>query len=235
MAIFSLFSRFKAYLRRYGFAATIRRTVLAVRRTFFSNRAVLFYCDLSGQTSAALDFPKSLRVEHKRSEFELDPEDLEQIIHVWNPRVARRRLEERFAHGASLWLIRSDNRLAGYGWTLRGGTIEPHYFPLAPYDVHLFDFHVFPVFRGRGMNPLLVRHILKELAAEGARRAFIEAAEWNRAQLSSLGRTPFQCLGRARKWKTFRCTTVWWSDRARPVEQRLCRERFAIAGRQEHV
>jgi ribosomal protein S18 acetylase RimI-like enzyme len=232
MAIFSLFSRFKAYLRRYGFAATVRRTGLAVRRTLFSNRAVLFYCDLSGQSLAPVEFPTSLNVERKRSQVELDAQDAQQIIHVWNPRVARQRLEQRFARGASLWLIKFNDRLAGYGWTLRGATMEPHYFPLGPHDAHLFDFHVYPLFRGQGMNPLLVRHILTELAGEGAGRAFIEAAEWNQAQLSSLGKTPFRCLGHARKWTILRCTTVWWSNRARQVDECLCRERFAIAGRQ---
>ncbi len=33
--------------------------------------------------------------------------------------------------GALLWLIKSEDGLAGYGWTLQGRTIEPHYFPLA--------------------------------------------------------------------------------------------------------
>jgi GNAT superfamily N-acetyltransferase len=90
--------------------------------------------------------------------------------------------------------------------------MEPHYFPLGAHDVHLFDFHVFPRYRGRGMNPLLVRHILRRLAADGLGRAFIEAAEWNRAQLSSLGKTPFRRFGRARKWTVLRRTVVCWAN-----------------------
>jgi hypothetical protein len=82
---------------------------------------------------------------------------------------------------------------------------------LGAHDVHLFDFHIFPRYRGRGMNPLLVGHILRSLTAEGLKRAFIEAAEWNQAQLSSLGKTPFRQFGRARKWTILRSTIVYWA------------------------
>jgi GNAT superfamily N-acetyltransferase len=120
--------------------------------------------------------------------------------------------------GASLWLIKLEDNLAGYGWTLRGSSVEPHYFCLGPDDAHLFDFHVFPQYRGRGVNPFLVNSILRSLAAECGGRAFIEAAEWNRAQLASLSRTPFHRLGRARKFTIFR-TMVRWEE-SKTAEQK---------------
>jgi ribosomal protein S18 acetylase RimI-like enzyme len=119
-------------------------------------------------------------------------------------------MTERFGLGASLWLIKSHDKLAGYGWTLEGRTVEPHFFSLGHRDVHLFDFHVFPQYRGQGMNPTLVTSILRALTAEGAGRAFIEAAEWNQAQLSSLTKTPFRRLGMARKSTLFSRTLVLW-------------------------
>lgn len=211
MSISTSISRVAVYYMRHGLGATIRRTVLATRRVLFSNRAVLFYCDLARQTPPVAELPNSLKVQRKSSYAELDPQDLHQILSVWNPKLAQRRMEERFDQGASLWLIKFEDRLAGYGWTLQGRTIEPHYFPLGTRDVHLFDFHVLPEYRGRGMNPHLVCHILRGLAAESGGRAFIEAAEWNRTQLSSLGRTPFLRFGRARKWAILGHTLVWWA------------------------
>jgi GNAT superfamily N-acetyltransferase len=136
----------------------------------------------------------------------------------WNPKLAQKNMKERFRKGASLWLIKSHDRLAGYGWTLKGGTIEPHYFPVGQDDVHLFDFYVFPQYRGQGMNPLLVGEILRSLAREGAGRAFIEAAEWNQPQLSSLSKTPFRCLGWATKLTIFGRTVVRWSKRGAPCD-----------------
>jgi GNAT superfamily N-acetyltransferase len=156
-----------------------------------------------------------MTVERKKIEGEIDRGDLEQIVNFWNPELCRRQMAERFRKGASLWVIKHDGRLAGYGWTLKGNTIEPHYFRLAQNDVHFFDFQVFPEYRGRGMNPILVTHILSEVAAECGGRAFIEAAEWNHAQLASLRKTSFNRLGRATKFTIFGRTIVCWDESER--------------------
>ncbi len=211
MGISTALSRFSAYYTRHGFVGTIRRAALAARRALFSNRMVLFYCDMAKQTTAPANIPNSLKVERLRCYAELNPQDLNDILNFWNPKLAQRNMKERFGNGASLWLIKSEGKLAGYGWTLRGRTIEPHYFPPGQDDVHLFDFHVFPQYRRRGMNPFLVTHILRSLVSEGAVRALIEAAEWNQAQLSSLSRTPFRRLGRARKLTMLGRTIVCWA------------------------
>ena len=156
--------------------------------------------------------PGYLTVERKRNEDEVSPLDLEEVIKSWNSRLAHQSIKERFGRRASLWMIRSEGKLAGYGWTLRGHTIEPHYYPLGPDDVHLFDFYVFPRYRGQGLNPLLVTEILRTLAVERMERAFIEAAEWNHAQLASLRKTSFHRLGRASKFTIRRRTIVLWDD-----------------------
>lgn len=212
MAISTSISRLEAYYTRYGLRATIRRGVLVITRGLFSNRMVLFYCDLAKQAASPADLPSSLRVELKRSFADLSPQDLVQMTSFWLPKQAHRNVKKRFNKGALLWLIKCEDILAGYGWTLQGHTVEPHYFPLGKGDVHLFDFHVFPRYRGRGLNPFLVSHILRSVAADGGGRAFIEAAEWNKAQLSSLSRTPFRRLGWARKLTIFRHTIVCWAD-----------------------
>lgn len=210
MGISTAISRFTDHYRRNGFWATIRRAGLAVKRASFSSRNVLFYCDLATQGTPLRDIPSFLKVERKRSLAELSGEDLQEMTSFWNPELAQRNMKERFGLGACLWLIKSRDQLAGYGWTLKGRTVEPHYFCLGQNDVHLFDFHVFPQYRGQGMNPFLVTSILCALATDRAGRAFIEAAEWNQAQLSSLAKTPFCRLGMARKLAILGCTFVLW-------------------------
>jgi ribosomal protein S18 acetylase RimI-like enzyme len=204
MEISASISRLASYYKRHGLSATLRRFSLAATRTLFSSRMVLFYCDLSTVSAPTSEMPSSLKVERHRDQSDISPQDLQEITSFWNPDLARRNINHRFEVGASLWLIRLEDKLAGYGWTLQGCTVEPHYFRLGPEDVHLFDFHVFPQYRGRGLNPLLVTYILGSLATECQGRAFIEAAEWNQRQLASLHRTPFRDLGSARK-----CTLLW--------------------------
>ena len=213
MTVSKQLTRFAEYYRRHGLLATFRRLDLAARQALFSSRSVLFYCDLTALPPGPAELPHFLKIERKRCETEIGAEDFTIITSVWNPKLARRNVKERFDKGASLWLIRSSGSLAGYGWTLRGKTIEPHYFPLGPGDVHLFDFFVLPRHRSKGINPTLVGSILDLLSAECTGRAFIEAAEWNAPQLASLQKTPFRRLGSARKFSTSGPTFVIWSEK----------------------
>lgn len=218
MSIFSSISRITDYFKRNGLSATVRRGGLAAQRALFASRSVLFYCDLSTLKPPTADLPSLLKVVRQASQTEISPADLQEITSFWSPDQARRNLKERFELGASLWLVKSQDHLAGYGWTLQGRTVEPHYFPLAADDVQFLDFYVFPKYRGRAMDWFLMTHILHQLAAEGRVRAFGEAAEWNKASLSSFAMTPFRRLGWARKFTIFGRTMVCWSA-GEPVPQ----------------
>lgn len=210
MAISTAISRFTEYYRRHGFGATIRRLGVGIKRSLFAGRSVLFYCDLVTHGAPARELPPFLAVERKRNSVELSPEDLATMTSVWNPKLVKRNMEERFALGASLWLIKSHDKLSGYGWTLKGRTVEPHYFPLSPEDVQFIDFHVFPKFRGRAIDWFLMTEILRRLALEGPGRAFGEAGEWNQASIASFQMASFRRLGVAKKRTIFGRTFVCW-------------------------
>jgi ribosomal protein S18 acetylase RimI-like enzyme len=225
MEIAALTSRFAAYYSRHGLRATTRRAGLALRRALFFNRQVIFYCDLASQASPQEPLPSLLKVEKKSGFDELSSQELHELIEFWNPKLARGRMEERFAKAASLWLIKSNETLAGYGWTLRGSSIAGYYFPMGERDVQFFDFHIFPKFRGRAIDWFLMTHILQRLATEGGGRAFAEAAEWNRASLSSLASTVFHPLGSVRHLTVFGYDFVNWTSyempsRPKPLERR---------------
>jgi ribosomal protein S18 acetylase RimI-like enzyme len=210
MNVIDSVGRFLHYARRHGVKATLNRIQVSIKRFRAGNRQILFFCDLRNCEAAMTDGSGHGTVERKNAEAELDAPDLQRIVNSWNPKIARHQLSERFGQGASLWLFKSEGKLAGFGWTIIGRTVEPHFFPLGPNDAHLFDYFVFPEFRGRRINPALVNHVLASLASEQRSRAFIEAAEWNAPQLASLGRTPFRPFGRARKWQVTGKTLVAW-------------------------
>jgi hypothetical protein len=210
MSISNAILRSTVYLKRHGLVATIRRVQLAGNRVLFADRMAVLYCDLSERGLPQINVPVVLKVKRLRSLTELSAENLKTMTSFWNPKLANRNIRERFEKGASLWLVECQERLAGYGWTLQGRTMAPYYFPLAQDDVHLFDFHVFPLYRGRGINPYLICRILDGLAMNCRGRAFIEVAEWNDPQLSSLRKTPFRCLGSARSFTIMGYTLVSW-------------------------
>jgi hypothetical protein len=212
MSISDFISRFTAYYQRHGFEATIRRASLGAKRGLFSSRMVVFYCDLANHTRAPVNIPSSLRVERRRNSAELSAQDLQEITSFWNPKLARRNIQERFEKGASLWLIKFGDEVAGYSWTLQGATIAPYYFPLGPNDVQVFDFYAFPKYRGRAVLWFLIVHILHSLAAEGGFRAFGDVAEWNQASLSFYKMLPFRRLGLVRSFSLLGRKYVSWIE-----------------------
>jgi Acetyltransferase (GNAT) family len=231
MKLSASISRLRGHYSRNGFRATLRRTILAIKRLRFANRHIVFYCDLIRQVSESTSISDSATVERVRGERELNWQDLEKIVNFWNPKLARRNVTDRFGKGASLWLVKCEGQLAGFGWTIRGCTIEPQYYRLGANDIHFFDFFVFPQYRGRGMNPFLVGHVLASLAFECQGRAFIEVAEWNQAQLTSLRKTPFYCLGAASKFSLFGKTIVCWDERAGAQHGRMSEDRDSSSHR----
>jgi ribosomal protein S18 acetylase RimI-like enzyme len=210
MAISTSISRLSSYYTRHGFGATLRRAASEIKRALFSNRMIVFYCDLAKQTTAPANMPSPLKVERLSNYVELSPHDLREMTSFWNPKQAHRNIRERFDQHASLWLIRSGDSLAGYSWTLRGHTISSYYFPMAKDDVQLFDFYVFRQFRGRAILWFLITHILHCLREEGAARVFGDVAEWNQASLSFYRTIPFHQLGVVRSFTIFRHTFVSW-------------------------
>ena len=210
----SAITRIREYYQRRGLKETLIRTGVAFKRAFFANHMVVFYCDLSNVKTSRVNAPTSLRIERFTRAADVAPTDLQEMTSFWNAKQARRNIQERFEQGASLWLVKSGDILAGYGWTIQGRTIEPYYFPLCTRDVHLFDFHIFPQHRGHGINPYLVTYILQDLSSQLLARAFIEAAEWNHAQLSSLKKTPFFRLGIVKSNCLFSRKYISWSPDA---------------------
>lgn len=214
MSLSGSLSRASHYYQKHGLRPSLRRVSTTLRKLSVFGQMVLYYYDFPSRDtgSAARELPSTLKVERKTDRAEVDLKDWEQIVNFWNPEISSRNFLARFREGASLWMIRSEGKLAGYGWTLTGRTMEPHYLPVGPNDVHLFDFLVFPGFRGRNLNPLLVTFILDQMAVESRTRAYIESAAWNNAQLASLGKTDFRLFGVARKLSLLGWTFIQWGN-----------------------
>ena len=215
MSLSNSIARLADYWRRHGITATMRRLGVAGKRTLFASRMVVFYCDLDAQRLKPVGTSKTFVVKRIESVCELSPQHLHDITDFWNTTLALRNIEERFEKGAALWLVEFEGSVAGYGWTIAGRPISPYYFPLGLDDVQLFDFYVFPRFRGRALHWLLTRHILHSLACEGRARAFADTAEWNQAQLASFKLTPFRFLGYVKTYRLFgHLLSAWVADEA---------------------
>src|ERR1051326_66234 len=140
------------YARAHGVASTLKRAWLRSKQLLRGDRLVLFYCELRELGIGTMEPVGEGKAELKQSQAELAVADAERIANISDPALQYHRMSKRFANGASLWLWRHDSQLAGFGWSITGKTIDTHFFPLSPEDVHLFDFFVFPQYRGQGIK-----------------------------------------------------------------------------------
>jgi ribosomal protein S18 acetylase RimI-like enzyme len=202
----NLIQRLASYYRRHGFRSTGARVMTALHRLAYLGRMVLFSCPLP---ASAHPMDGSIQIETSDGT-NLPSEDYAHLLGEGNPTSQAKLIAERFAAGSEVWLAKVEGRLAGFGWTVVGRTIEPHYFELKPDEAHLYDFFVLPEFRGRRINVMLVTHILTVLGSRSIRQAHIECAAWNRAQIHSLSKTAFRRYAEVTKITVQGRTTVIW-------------------------
>lgn len=206
MLITNSVNRIAWFYRRNGLRCTAVRFCTALRRFSYLGRMVLYACQLPGEYLAKTT-DVSVRPVTPAG---ISKPDYECLLDIWNPSLRAHQLADRFAAGSELWLAKVGDKLAGFGWTIQGRTIEPYFFPLRPDDAHLFDFFVFPEFRGRGINVVLVMEILAMLSQKQVHRAYIECAAWNDAEIRSLSKTAFRRYAEATQVTLLGYTIVVW-------------------------
>jgi ribosomal protein S18 acetylase RimI-like enzyme len=188
--------RLISYYHRHGFRATWRHAAEMLWRAALQNESVVFRCDLKALNPSGPEsiLPNGLIIERIHSPEQIEERDWQRITRDCTPAICHRLFGERFRKGASLWLVRSGQALAGYAWTESCDRVGLCY-PTAERDGYLFDVLVFPEYRGRRINPLLVNYIASHLAAEGIVHAYCDVKEWNEASLRSFRRTIFRPIG----------------------------------------
>ena len=201
--------RLWSFYRSHGLGSTLARCVEAMRRLSHGGRMILFACTLP---TAPATQPMGLSVE-RTSASSLPRAEYLEAFGAQNRAAREQELAARFAAGSELWLARWEGRLAAYGWTIRGSTVKPHFFPIQPDEVHFFDFFVAPDFRGRGINVALMMEVLAQLSEQQIRRVHLECAAWNAAQLRSLNKTVFRRNGAASMVSLFGRSLVIWHHR----------------------
>jgi len=83
-------------------------------------------------------------------------------------------------------------------------------------DLVLVASEVVPEFRGKGINPAMIRHILVQVKRQGFVRAFIACATWNKANLRSIRKTSFKPYATSHEYRILgRYITSWKASQFR--------------------
>lgn len=207
------FGRIARYYRRHGLRGTLRRFLVALRRTVLNNKTVLFYFDMSHADEVDPSLPNNCTVQIIRQYSEILSADLQIMFDHLGKERTQHDMRERFDKGAVLYVMKENQQMAAFIWSLRKRMVEPFFFPLAEDDVVVFDAESLPEYRGRGFYPLLVRWVLCRLRKEGASRVYMAAKVWNASSLRGLAKTPFRRFGMAQMVRVCGKTiTIWYKD-----------------------
>lgn len=190
--------------------SSIQRLFQKLTELTYFKPHMLFSADLARLGNKENIVPGNFKVECHKTEEKIPKQDRSALFSYVGEKIIRFDMKERFGKGSVLWLVKVDDMLVGYIWTISGITIQPHFFPVTDNDVHFFDNFIFEEFRGRGINPVFVDYVLWKVKKQGLIRAFIDTKTTNTPEIRSLAKTHFKPYGLARKlYICGRDITVW--------------------------
>lgn len=94
---------------------------------------------------------------------------------------------------AVMWVASCDGVPATIVFTRRGRHFRRWFLPLQDQDVVVFRLRTYPPFRGRGLAPSLMRHVLHESVKDGA-AAYVDCRVYNQPSIRSITKAGFECI-----------------------------------------
>lgn len=103
------------------------------------------------------------------------------------------------AQRAKFWIGRVDGRLAVLGATRPGDAIGHYFFPLLRGCTLLSHFGTVPEFRGQGLYPALLVHILRSPLLAETEYFVIDTSDWNIGSQRGIERAGFRFIGHGKE------------------------------------
>jgi GNAT superfamily N-acetyltransferase len=211
MSIKKLLLRAGKYLQQHGLKPSIRRLWREIINQLIYNRDVLYWRDLLQGEFDGYIMPENFRVDRFDMRSEIPNRLIQSIAEHYSEKLLESQIRKAFEKGASLWCLRNDTEDIGYTWSLPAQAMKPYFFPLMERDVYFFDVFIFPSHRGRGLNSVLMNHLLKHYKSKGFYRAYLETCEWNVPEMKSLAKNGFVRIGLARRrFRHGKCKVTWY-------------------------
>ena len=208
----NIFKRFLNYYRKNGFSRTLHRIYQHPYRAIDRNHEFLFYADMHELSNAISVLPFDIKIEPKCSYDDAMRPEMQRMINYWNEENLLDVVSKRFNKGAILWIIKSEDIISGFVWSIQGKMVSSYYIPLTPHDAALFDSVIFEEFRGRGLYPLLMNYVFWQLKVAGVHRTFGTSHAWNKASIQGIEKTYFRLFSQARKFNLLNRTFVIFSE-----------------------
>lgn len=190
---------------------TITYSVQKVKRKIIPSKVVLFYIDLIDRDNKRCELPDDYNIEKINSFNEIRQDDLNVLNRYLGKKKISNQINKRFEIPQTcLNLLKVDNKLVGFIWTIRGGYVVPFYFPVLENDAVIFDVVIFPKYRGQRLSSIFTEYITCLLRNDGLIRIFISVATWNNSSLRWVKKMDYRRLGTTRKFRMFHIYLTRW-------------------------
>ena len=199
-------SKVKSYWKEYGVLGLVKKAVFRVLLPVFSYNPIDYYV-ISGppQTRHQPRCPLEIR---KGS-----MEDIDLIVEVLSDKdeaVVRKQIEYFLDKGGELFLAFSEGRLAHVARLYNyPGICEVHPLEVGPFiklkvdEVYIGHCRTHPDFRGKGIYPVMLQHIMGYVAEKNKKRCFGSVTPGNLASIKGMKKAGFSFIQRKRKFRLF--------------------------------
>ena len=108
--------------------------------------------------------------------------------------------KQELGENATLWVAFVDGRVATTAFTRKGKYFRRWFLDLRPEDVIVFRLNTKPEFRGRGLAPSLIRHVLNSIT-NLSEHAYIDCRTYNKPSKRCIEKAGFKCVAVKKKIK----------------------------------
>lgn len=122
-------------------------------------------------------------------------------------------IENILKNDGVIWIGYLNDSPATFAVTKTGDKKPSYFFPLTPECVVISHCVTFTGFRGKGLYPVSLSHIVGNLAKTGVNRFFIDCAVWNMPSYHGIEHVGFQLIGQGTANKNGKLT---WHQKSRP-------------------
>lgn len=106
-------------------------------------------------------------------------------------------LETEVDRGGVLWLGTIGGELAATQFSIRGSKMPGWYVPLQPNDIVIYAAGTLNAFRGRGIHPAMIRHIMENEPREGG-EVYCDALVWNTVAQRNIEKAGYRPIAKSR-------------------------------------
>jgi hypothetical protein len=218
-----MFRRLKVLCREIksnGVLYASKWLITTAYRRIIPQKQVIWCVELTDVRNEEFVLPGDIKIERFKSLEQVNKNDLKILTESHSDLMGSASgilIRERFNKGAMLWLIKKNDQLAGYRWTIANNHKTPTYFPHTETDMHSIGIEIFRDFRRHHLFYIFQQSMVITLKNEGFKRFYSETFLYNKRAMKAMLNYGLRKIGIATRFSIFGKNIVIWHDMSEKI------------------